>query len=115
MPETSITMQDIFQDSRFDKIIWSILNNNYYANRPVLKEGLRYKRNGFDALHDMGIFDPVHIKEEFQKILSHSSRLSTRERQTVSWIVNKATTTYYIKYVKDGNKEESGNESPNNQ
>lgn len=114
MSETSITMQDIFQDSRFDKIIWDILNNNY-TNRPVLKEGLRYKRNGFDALHDLGILDPVHIKEEFQKILSHSSRLSSRERQTVSWIVNKATTTYYFNYVKDGNKEKSGNESTNNQ
>lgn len=107
-------MQDIFQDSKFDEIIWDILNNNY-INRPAPKEGLRYKRNGFDALHDMGIFDPVHIKKEFQKIFKHSSRLSTRERQTISWIVNKATTTYYIKYVKYGNKEESGNESPDNQ
>lgn len=107
-------MQDIFQDSKFDKIIWDILNSNYNF-RPALKEGLRYKRNGFDALHDLGIFDPEHIKGEFQKILNHSSRLSSRERQTVSWIVNKATTTYYINYVKNGNKEKSGNESPDNQ
>lgn len=114
MAETSITMQDIFQDSRFDKIIGDILNNNY-SNRPALKEGLRYKRNGFDALHDRGIFDSEYIKEEFQRLLNHSSRLSTRERQTISWIVNQATTTYYIKYVKNGNKEESGNESPDNQ
>lgn len=114
MPETSITMQDIFQDSRFDKIIEDILNINY-RNRPALKEGLRYKRNGFDALHDLGILHPEHIREEFQKILNHSSRLSFRERQTVYWIINQATTTYYHKYIKDGNKEEGGNESSNNQ
>ena len=107
-------MQDIFQDSRFDKLIRDILNNNLY-NRPALKEGLKYKRNGFDALYDLGIFNPQHIKEEFQRLLNHSSRLSARERQTISWIVNQATTTYYINYVKNGNKEESGNESPDNQ
>lgn len=114
MSETSITMQDIFQDSRFDEIIRDILNNNY-RNRPALKEGLRYKRNGFDALHDLGIFNPEYIKEEFQRLLNHSSKLSSRERQTVSWIINQATTTYYHKYIKDGNKEEGGNESSNNQ
>ena len=111
---TNITMQDIFQDSRFDKIIEDILNNNY-KSRTVLKEGLKYKRNGFDALHDLGIFNPRHIKEEFQRLLNHSSRLSARERQTISWIINRATATYYINYVKNGNKEESGNESPDNQ
>lgn len=114
MSETSITMQDIFQDSRFDEIIGDILNNNY-RNCPAPKEGLRYKRNGFDALHDLGILNPEYIKGEFQRLLNHSSKLSSRERQTISWIINQATITYYHKYIKDGNKEEGGNESSNNQ
>lgn len=111
MDTRQLTMGDIFSDPRFDDLIYHIVDANYY-NRPIPKEGLRYKRNGFDSLHDQGLLQANKLKDAFQKISDKKGGYSARDRKTISWIINIAITQYYQKYLKeDVNKEESGNES----
>lgn len=107
-------MGDIFSDAKFDEILRKILRINYY-DRPSPGNNLRYKRNGFDSLHDQGLLSLDKLKEAFQKILNKTGGYSARDRETISWIIHQAVTQYYQKYVKDGNKEESGNEGPDKQ
>lgn len=115
MDTKQLTMGDIFSDPRFDDIIYHIVDANYY-NRPVPKEGLRYKRNGFDSLYDQGLLQANKLKDAFQKILNKKGGYSARDRETISWIIHRAITQYYQNYVKeDGNKEESGNEGSDKQ
>lgn len=111
----NLIIGDIFSDPRFDDLIYHIVDANYYK-RPSLKEGLRYKRNGFDSLNDQGLLQADKLKDAFQKILNKKGRYSARDRETISWIINRAITQYYQKYVKeDGNQEESGNEGSDKQ
>lgn len=116
MDTKQLTIGDIFSDPRFDDILSSIIQFNYYL-RPLPDTGFRYKRNGFDSLHEQGILSSLEkLKDAFQRILKKEGGYSARDRETISWIINRAITQYYQKYVKeDGNKEESGNESPDKQ
>ena len=99
MDTKQLTMGNIFSDPRFDDLIYDIVDANYY-NRPILKEGLRYKRNGFDSLNDQGLLQADKLKDAFQKILNKKGRYSARDRETISWIIHRAITQYYQKIRK---------------
>lgn len=115
-----ITLEDIFEDPRFSTCIRMVLNGYYF--RPALEKGMRYKRNAFDSLHEKGTIsldNYDNIKKAYlivtKRIPHNNTFFPFREREAIKYIIETAVKNYYIKYIKDGHKEESGNESSNQQ
>ena len=112
--DKEITIEDILTDPRIDGIIRSVLGSIYYF-RPKLPEG---PRNVFDSLNDKHIISLDHyenLKNAYRELLNRTLKMPYRERKAVKYIIEKSIQTFYIKYLSNVHKKESGNESSNQQ
>ena len=115
--DKDITIEDILTDPRIDGIIRSVLGSIYYF-RPKLPEGQKYKRTAFDSLNNRGIISLDHyenLKNAYRELLNRTLKMPYREREAVKYIMEKSIQTFYIKYLSNVHKKESGNEGSNQQ
>lgn len=82
------TLQDIVSSKDFEKELGQSLSR--YDNRPLPKEGMKYVRTGYDALHDAGRLNVEFFVKETSLITEKRSMIPKAQRDVIEYEMAKA-------------------------
>lgn len=105
MEDNNINIDILKKDKDFKNCLYKRLCN-YHG---LLNTDVKYKRGPWNTLDEMGIFNPYDMLDEFEKIILRVSKLPSRCREFIKYIMVSSYIDYknFIQSKEDGSKEEN--------